>query len=285
MTRYRLILTLYMLAGTSCVSNIRRTSPLEQMQSMLQELKDETKTLRKAVHELASADNSTKNLVRLIDLNDAPEKRLLQKIAVAAPKIFNTNEDLMGTGILILKNAKGGYLLSALHVIGLSTSVKVRFFNLKESDNNYLYETATVPGVVVGWTTDKKDLVLIKIDTVPPGVEPIPLAPDDALNTNQIVWRFGFNDGYRWTHGLYLTSENKDPAVVRKRVLLSVERGASGGPIVNDKGELVGVLQNFYESDNEVVTEKDQRLYKHDLSTALFMPVNFIHEFLKKQLK
>ena len=233
-----------------------------------------------------SASNEPPEQIQLIDLDYAPEQQLLKKVVSASPKIHNLNEGLIGTGIFIFKNEKKqGFVLSALHVIGLSTKVNVQFFNVDESDSNYIREVVTVPGVIVDWTIAKKDLVLIKIDKVPAGIEPLPLATRNALTYDQMVWKFGFNEGYKWTHGLYLARENRDTKNIRQRVLLPVNKGASGGPIVNDRGELIGVLQSFYESENEVVTIKKQRLYEHHLSTGWFLPINAIHEFLKGKLK
>ncbi len=266
-------------SGCSYLSAVK-LNEAEQLSAQLKEINTKVVVMQKTINELQfNKPAVSPNLFNLIDLRYVPEKFLIKKVVEASPKIV-TADGHFGTGILL---SKDGYILTDLHVVDLSATVNVTFYTVKESDYNYIYEAEVITGTVIAWTQKKKgDLAVVKINHPPPNVEPLALAPKLSLSDNQEVWRFGFNTGYLWTHGYYLTADNTDPVRLQKCVQLPVERGASGGPIVNGLGEVLGITQNLYESSNEVVTQNDTRLFSHHLSTDWFLPVDLIYDFLEQ---
>jgi S1-C subfamily serine protease len=153
----------------------------------------------------------------------------------------------------------------------------------------YIKQAAQGGGIVgdVLATDPKTDLALLRLESLPEGAAALPLAKKSvAVNArihslgnpgaNTLLWRFsswkvqGISifrvqvDGdtletlFVYTHPFEKLSENWGP-------------GASGGPVVNDGGEIVGVTQGFINLKNQ--------------KCGSFIDVTVIDAFLKKNQK
>src|SRR5262249_2831641 len=111
---------------------------------------------------------------------------------------------------------------------------------------------------VIAWS-DAKDLAVLKLNSVPEGVRPVPLAKESAKSGEEVhsvgnpggsqsLWGYTFGkvrtpDAFRvyflaGVPGLLFTV---DAWVIEAQSPTS--SGDSGGPMVNDRGELVAVTQ------------------------------------------
>ena len=144
-----------------------------------------------------------------------------------------------GTGIIMTEN---GYIATNHHVIEDSTRIKVTFY-----DGSYAYAD------LVG-SSEMDDLAVIKVNKS--GLPAATFAHSDDCYVGETVYAIGAPGGpeFGWTttRGIvsYKDREVKmydDDGVLQKKLRLlqtdaNVNPGNSGGPLVNVRGEVVGVV-------------------------------------------
>jgi S1-C subfamily serine protease len=169
----------------------------------------------------------------------------------------------IGTGTLI--DADRRLLITAEHVVGANDAAAVFFpqsggdgdpitdasFYLKNADKYGIH------GRVVA-RNRAADVALLQLDRVPAKARTVPLAtarPHPGENLH-VIGSSGFNDNvlWRYTHGnvrdVYQKQWNAENGPHSGRVIemeAPINHGDSGGPVLNDKGELIGVVSNVNE--------------------------------------
>jgi len=111
-----------------------------------------------------------------------------------------------------------------------------------------------------------RDLALLRLESLPDGVKALPLAdasPDPGEDVHS-VGNSGLTDGgvlWRYTRGSVrlsyekkVSSSGKERSVRILETQSPVNKGDSGGPVVNDRGQLVGVAA-AYTADARLVSE------------------------------
>lgn len=218
----------------------------------------------------------------LTDYSRTPEKRLLNLVSQACPRLTNTQGG-RGAGILI---STDGIIMTDLHVTDIDEVVVIEFFKLSADDNNFIEKSFTTTGHVVFFSDPKLDFTLIKAKSLPPGLTPLTLAPADALKDDQPVWRFGYNQSYRWSYGYFVAATAEVEAdYVGKKMMISGGPGSSGGPIVNGRGQVLGIVQRGYDCTNTVVLDKGKRYSMHNPAVAYFMSIDMIRGLLLKAIQ
>ena len=144
------------------------------------------------------------------------------------PKKFKQRS--LGSGFFI---DKAGYILTNNHVVEETEEIKVTF-----GDNNE-YEAK-----IIG-RDPKTDLALIKIDSQK-DVKPLPLGDSDTLNVGDWVIAIGspFGLGNTVTAGIVSAKYRRIGASAYDDYIqtdASINPGNSGGPLLNLKGEVVGI--------------------------------------------
>ncbi len=211
--------------------------------------------------------------LRLIDLNKTDEKQLMKTIISACPKIISKTGS--GTGFLF---SNDGLVITAHHVIDDDGWVYVQFYKVAD-DYNELEESVLAHGIVLGSSTDDYDVTFIRIDKIPEGVKPLQPIPILNLADEQTVWRFGYNDHYKWAQGWY-SPENCPKE--HCKVTMPTGPGASGGPVVDGQGRVLGIFQVYNDSTLEMVTNDDlSRALEFDPSIAHFLPLPYINMWLQ----
>ena len=228
------------------------------------------------IHTKKSVPTESGEELSIIDLNETKEKRLMKQVISASPKIISSRGS--GTGFLFSKN---GLIVTALHVVGSDNTVTVKFFEI-DDDYNIITERVSTTGFVVGWSDASIDLVFIKIYDVPSGLEPLAAASAESLLLDQPIWRFGYGSNYKWAYGQYLPTHCEGDKTKRQSIIIPVEPGASGGPIVNGLGEVIGITQFYYNDKDDLITTEENliRKYKYEPSRALFLPITYITDFI-----
>lgn len=135
-----------------------------------------------------------------------------------------------GTGTAFCVNASG-YLLTCAHVIKHASKIEVAI-------GGKTYE-ATVTTV-----DRKRDLAVIKVDAK--GLPVLPLADSDAVELGQDVRALGFplasalGESLKVTRGT-ISGINTTESQKAFQIDASLNPGNSGGPLVNQRGEVIGV--------------------------------------------
>jgi len=138
-------------------------------------------------------------------------------------------QGVTGTGFIVDAN---GYLLTCEHVVHGAGKVEVVI-----GENTY--QAAVIA------TDEKRDLALIEIKAKE--LPALPLGNSNAVEVGEDVRAFGFplasvlGDSVKVTSGLISGIEIKEVQKVFQ-IDASVNPGNSGGPLVNEKGEVVGVI-------------------------------------------
>ena len=200
------------------------------------------------------------NLVVVADDSVDLPARLLQSTAWV-----RTSTQGVATGWIV--DAKRRWLITNLHVVGEQDRVEAFFVVEKEgrpiAERQYYLENQkklhengrAVRGKVI-LRREKSDLALIELDNLPDGIRALPLcdrSPAPGENVHSIgnrqdaeaLWlytagtvrqRGNLSDGYFW-RGKKIAAEV--PCLI---VQSPINQGDSGGALVNDRAEVVGVL-------------------------------------------
>lgn len=182
-----------------------------------------------------------------------------------------------GTGVIVDRR---GFVITNLHVIA-SKGRLVDGVEICLSDGR-----TQSAGVTLVGADEKRDLALLKIDfnDLP---DPIPWGDSDALETGDPILAIGFPYGlsYTVTSGIVSAKHRhqftSDGVIVQEYLQTdaAVNPGNSGGPLVNLRGELIGIntaivgesyqgisfaipskiARDFYLSQLQQVSEKNSR--------------------------
>lgn len=170
------------------------------------------------------------------------EDRLITLYRRANPAVVYIVVPSVGSGSGFVYNADG-YIVTNNHVVADARSFEVVFFNGDRMDAD-----------LVGTDVDS-DLAVIKVDRLPDGVEPLPLAQRDDIRVGQFVVAIGNPFGEQGSMSLGIISglgrSLPSQRETRSRSTYSLPQviqtdapinpGNSGGPLLNLEGEVIGV--------------------------------------------
>ena len=146
----------------------------------------------------------------------------------------------IGSGVVITEN---GAILSSLHVVSGARRITVTFHDGSES-------AAEISGVDVD-----NDLVVLKAKILPDDLQPATLITTGDLKPGDDVVAVGFPFGFgpSVSAGVVSGLKREFESTEGKRVLsnliqfdAAVNPGNSGGPLVNTKGEVLGIVTAIF---------------------------------------
>jgi S1-C subfamily serine protease len=181
-----------------------------------------------------------------------------------------------GSGVLV--DAQKKWVLTAAHVVRDLNEAQVAFpihENGKLITNIAYYllnpRTAMFQGKVIA-RNPAKDLAVIELTDLPAGAQAVPLAPTSAQPgqmihlignpaTEPALWLYSYGKVRQVYHKTF-TSGSPDGFMQTLNceivsTTLPVNPGDSGGPVVNDEGQLVGIVQSFLKNSNDMNTLVD----------------------------
>jgi len=148
-------------------------------------------------------------------------------------------ETSLGSGVIV---SREGHVITNHHVIEDNTEVRVQ-----------LADGRTLPAQVVG--DDKQvDIAILKISGVK--LEPLPLANTDNVRVGQLVFAIGnpFGLAETVTAGIISAKGRRDITDNKVEMLqtdAAVNHGNSGGPLINLRGEIIGINTAIYSKSED----------------------------------
>jgi Do/DeqQ family serine protease len=140
----------------------------------------------------------------------------------------------LGSGVIV---SKEGHILTNEHVVQDTREIQVQ-----------LTDGRVEPAQLLG-TDPETDIAVIKISTR--NITPLPLGDSDAVRVGQIVFAVGNPFGLHETVTQGIISAKgrrtmRDSSVEFLQTDAAVNRGNSGGPLLNLRGEVIGINSAIY---------------------------------------
>lgn len=160
-----------------------------------------------------------------------------------------------GTGCII---DKSGIILTSAHVVDVGKSVVV-------TTNNGQNYTAKV----LKHLGENKDIALLKINASK-DLKTVKLGNSSKIKVGEKVLAIGNPFGFSGTLTQGIISRI-DYAKNRIQTDAAINPGSSGGPLLNSKGEIIGINQAIYNPDNNI----------SNIGIGFATPINLVKEYLK----
>jgi S1-C subfamily serine protease len=144
----------------------------------------------------------------------------------------------LGSGVIISRDGK---ILTASHVVHLADRVAVRFADGK-----------TVPARILG-SEPNADIAVIKVERLPADAVVAPLANSDSMEVGDDIFVVGAPYGLTYSLSSGRISGRHAPKKYHGGFTLaeffqtdaSINKGNSGGPMFNMKGEVIGIVSHI----------------------------------------
>ena len=159
-----------------------------------------------------------------------------------------------GTGCII---DDSGVILTSAHVIESGENIIITMSNGK----NYIARILRKFG-------DKQDIVLLKIEPKQK-LKTVKLGDSEKIKVGQKVLAIGNPFGFNGTLTQGIISRI-DYAKNRIQTDAAINPGSSGGPLLNQKGEIIGINQAIFNPDNNI----------SNIGIGFAIPINTIKEYL-----
>ncbi|MBK7862257.1 MAG: trypsin-like peptidase domain-containing protein [Archangiaceae bacterium] len=145
----------------------------------------------------------------------------------------------VGTGSGVLLH-EGGFVVTAAHVVEQAEMIELEYKDGSKTEAHVVTLSRT------------EDLALLKAEKVPKGVVAPPLADSDKLKVGQLVFAVGTPQNFPHTLSAgVISSVRNEPAkgLTPGHVIqtdAAMNPGNSGGPLFNDRGEVVGIASFIF---------------------------------------
>ena len=159
-----------------------------------------------------------------------------------------------GTGCII---DSSGIILTSAHVIDEGKNIIVTIFN----GQNYEAKVLKKFG-------DNQDIVLLKINT-PSKLKTVKFGDSEKLKVGQKVVAIGNPFGFNGTLTQGIISRI-DYVKNRIQTDAAINPGSSGGPLLNKKGEIIGINQAIFNPDNNI----------SNIGIGFAIPINTVKEYM-----
>ena len=156
-------------------------------------------------------------------------RQALRSVVVISTPGREANEAGIGTGFVI---SEDGLIVSNLHVVG-----EGRPITIETADNR------TLPIVEVFASDHTLDLAILRVDTQNQPLPVLPLGESKTLEVGAPVIALGNPLGLKHSvvNGVLSAKRQVDERLMLQ-VAIPVEPGNSGGPLLNQRGEVIGVV-------------------------------------------
>lgn len=185
---------------------------------------------------------------------DVGEQRVIAVYQQASPAVVNITTKILrqsffwgvypeeGSGSGFVWDEEG-HIITNYHVIEDAQTIEVSFG-----------KDVVMPAEIVG-VDPPNDLAVLRVETLPEGAEPIPLGSSEDLQVGQTAIAIGnpFGQFERTLTTGVISALNRTLEVEQDRVLrrviqtdAAINRGNSGGPLLDTQGRLIGINTAIY---------------------------------------
>ena len=167
-------------------------------------------------------------------LSNTPQQIAEKALAATVSlEIKDTNDAILsrGSGFFVRHNL----IATNYHVIKKATQSTAKLVGKK---TKYIIEGITS-------TDETNDLVLLKVTAK--GINPLPLGDSDTVRIGDTVYVVGNPKGLEGTFSNGIISSVREGYNKKEfQMTAPISPGSSGGPVLNDKGEVIGVSVGIY---------------------------------------
>lgn len=198
------------------------------------------------------------------EFSSTEEKTFIETYEKILPSIVAIEADIDrgtsgGTGCIV---SKTGIILTSSHVIENAANITVT----THSGRNYRAN-------IVAILKNKNDLALIKIEPKEE-LSLVKFANSDNIKVGQRVLTIGCPFGFKDTLTTGIISRI-DYERNKIQTDAAINPGCSGGPLLNLKGEIIGINQSIYNPDNN----------RSNIGIGFALPSNYAVDFIEKANK
>ena len=161
-----------------------------------------------------------------------------------------------GTGCII---DKSGVILTSAHVVDIGKAVVVTTNNGQNYDAKVLKRLG-----------ENKDIALLKIEAKR-DFKTVKLGNSEKVKVGEKVLAIGNPFGFSGTLTQGIVSRI-DYTKNRIQTDAAINPGSSGGPLLNTRGEIIGINQAIYNPDNNI----------SNIGIGFATPINLVKEYLKE---
>lgn len=192
------------------------------------------------------------------DLRDKTTASLYEKINPAIVSIDTqlNNGFSSGTGCIIESD---GTILTSAHILEDGKDIIVTVNNGEDYKAKIIKKFG-----------DKKDIAIIKI-AVPYNLKTVKLGDSEKMKVGDSVLAIGNPFGFNGTLTKGIISRI-DYSKNRIQTDAAINPGSSGGPLLNTKGEIIGINQAIFNPDNNI----------SNIGIGFATPINLIKEYLSE---
>ncbi len=156
---------------------------------------------------------------------------------------MTSSSAVSGSGFILSEN---GYILTNSHVIESA-------YESRRNVKVMLHDGSQYEAEIVGVENDGSDVAVLKIDAS--GLDPVTLGDSDNLQVGDDIYvvgnplgelEFSMTTGHVSALDRLITTDSNAEPINMFQIDAAVNHGNSGGPVYNDRGELVGVVTAKY---------------------------------------
>jgi S1-C subfamily serine protease len=205
---------------------------------------------------LAAGCGDSEKAAKLPEPTKLTSKQVFERARPGTVSITGTQGDSVSGGTGVVIDAKAGLVLTNYHVVAGLAGLKARVLDQEQ-----------VALQVVG-TAPCDDLALTKLTSVPPGIKAIPIGDSTKVTNQDEVTALGYPSSFEDPATQKVVSSNgtvQSPEVAADtgpsspRLPSTIQHSAttnpgnSGGPLLNDRAELVGINSLYNPGDDRPI--------------------------------
>jgi protein O-GlcNAc transferase len=225
----------------------------------------------------STAQNNLREAQRLLFLQRSPQPNRIDETAFlprtteepllpvlrSTARIISTQSDgfSIGTGWVVKREGDTVWVVTNRHVISddqtqrPSTQIEIEFFSNLPDTQRPRY-TATIEKITA--PNEEPDLAVLKISGIPADILPLPVNLG-TIRRNANIRVIGHPNNVADSDWTSTTGEviNFSPSNPKISIDVSMAEGNSGGPVINDRGEVIGMVVQV-RTDRDIYTDPNE---------------------------